>query len=97
MNQTRQPRTVVALLSLNAALLAALLWVQVNGAPLLDRPAAAQERTLPNAGAQRAQIIDQLGALRDSVEACRRLLASGNLRAAVRADPEPPPPREPRS
>jgi hypothetical protein len=71
-------------LTINAVLLAALLWSAVAGRPLFSTEAAAQSRTryaevpnVPNAGEQRAEMVAALKDLKQSVEATNRLLSSG--------------------
>lgn len=90
----RDWRYLNVILTVNALLLAALLWTQIVAKGPVAHPALAQstldERALavPNASNQRQAIIDGLGDVRDSVEATRRLLESGNARVRVTNMPE---------
>ena len=72
-------RLIAVLLTVNALLLAALLWVQVAETPILARPALAQ-RQLPNAGLQRDRMIALLDAIRKSSEETKNILKSGRVK-----------------
>ena len=73
-------RLIAVLLTVNALLLAALLWVQVAGTPILARPALAQRQQLPNAGLQRDRMIAMLDAIRKSSEETKNILKSGRVK-----------------
>jgi uncharacterized membrane protein len=72
-------RLIAVLLTINALLLSALLWVQVAETPLLARPAHAQRQQLPNAGIQRERMLATLEAIRKSVDETRTILKSGRV------------------
>jgi hypothetical protein len=83
----RRRNYLSVILTINAALLAGLLWVQVADQPLLAGEASAQSRTRPplgeppivppNAASQRAEMISELKKLGQSMEAIKRQLDSG--------------------
>ena len=75
------------ILTINAALLAGLVWVQVADRPLLAGEASAQSRTRPpqgeppivppNAASQRHEMVGELKKLGQSLEAIKRQLDAG--------------------
>ena len=78
------------ILTVNAILLATMLWVQVADQPLLAENAVAQRRTkpsnqftFPNDAAQRQKLIEEMRKMGKSVEATRKLIESGKLRVEV--------------
>ena len=73
-------------LTVLAVLLAAQLWTSWTQSPDLIRPAAAQGG-IPDAGAQRQQIVDEIKLLNGKVDDLQSLLVSGKVR--VRAIVEP--------
>ncbi len=73
-------KLIAVLLTVNALLLAALLWVQVAETPILARPALAQRQQLPNAGLQRDRMLATLEAIRKSVDETRTILKSGRVK-----------------
>lgn len=85
----RPSRYLNAILTVNAVLLAVLVWTQVAGHGTLPLPGAreaaaqAQPAGIPNAAAQRQQMIDSLRELRKSVEESNKLLKDGHLRVHV--------------
>lgn len=64
-------------LTVLAVLLAAQLWTSWTASPELTRPAAAQG--IPDAGAQRKQIVDELKLLNSKMEGLQNLLVSGKV------------------
>lgn len=87
----RSPRTLNALLTVNAVLLAAVLSLQLAGGAGFASPADAQVRTryvdrtsgIPNAGAQRNEMIQRLRQIEAQVKATNALLDGGRLRVTV--------------
>jgi uncharacterized membrane protein len=73
-------KLIAVLLTVNALLLAALLWVQVAETPILARPALAQRQQLPNAGLQRERMLATLEAIRKSVDETRTILKTGRVK-----------------
>ena len=71
------------ILTVNALLLAALLWTQVADRPVLAKPAIAEPPSMPNAAEQRQKIINALQDLEQSVSESTRLLESGKLEVQV--------------
>lgn len=78
------------ILTVNAILLATMLWVQVADQPLLAENASAQRRTkpsnqfvFPNDAAQRQKLIEEMKKMSKSMEATRKLIESGKLRVEV--------------
>ncbi|MHC4140335.1 MAG: hypothetical protein ACYSUF_00150 [Planctomycetota bacterium] len=80
---SRAQRVIASLLTVNALLLAGLVWVQIAERPLLATPAVAQQRSLPNAGGQRDQMVALLNEIRKTSEATRRVLETGRVRVEV--------------
>ena len=87
----RQGNYLNVILTVNAVLLAGLVWTQVADTPLLVETASAQNRsrpgrpvpTVPNAGKQRERIAAKLVELKASVDATRGLLESGRIKVEV--------------
>ena len=80
------------ILTVNAMLLAALLWSQLSEQPVLSLPAMAQSAAggvnaddpgIPNAGTQRQKIVEAIQRLEGKVEATNRLLSGGRLKVQV--------------
>ncbi len=86
------------ILTVNAMLLATMLWVQVADNPILAENAIAQRRSnprqstanrgkkpfvFPNDADQRQKQIDEMIKIGKSIEATRKLIESGNLRVEV--------------
>lgn len=77
------------ILTVNAILLATMLWVQVADQPLLAENAVAQRRTkpkkpfVPNDAEQRQKLIVEMQKMGKSMEATRKLIESGKLRVEV--------------
>lgn len=77
------------ILTVNALLLAGLVWVQVADEPLMANTATAQVRSkpteikVPNAAAQRQAIVDELKKTNQSLEALKRTIESGGLQVEV--------------
>jgi hypothetical protein len=88
-------KLIAVLLTVNALLLAAHLWVQVAGTPILARTAMAQRQQLPNAGLQRERMITTLDAIRRSVDETKTILQKGRIKVEV--VPAKPPARDARS
>ena len=86
----RQTRYLNIILTVNAVLLGALLWTALIGRPLLSEPAEAQVRTrftvppnVPNAGAQRAAIVNELREMNALLDSTRDTLLSGRIKVQV--------------
>jgi len=86
----RQSKYLNMILTVNAFLLAGLLWTQVVGGPSFVPEAMAQKRSfgpqvpnVPNAGQQRADIAKSIQKLNESVQAMKRLLESGRIQVQV--------------
>lgn len=84
------------MLTVNAALMTALLWCAVVGSPMLDSRAEAQTftrpsqqnpkfevPTIPNAAKQRYEMVEALRAIERKVDATNQLLSNGRLRVEV--------------
>ena len=79
------------ILTVNAGLIAGLLWTQISGTPLLDRTASAQTRsklgppppTIPNAARQRDAMLQAIRDLAGSVETTNSLLQRGAVKVEV--------------
>lgn len=87
--EMRRKNYLNGILTVNAALLTGLLWVQLAGQPVFSNTAAAQSSRdrspvkVPNAASQRQKIIEELGKLSQSVEAMKRHVESGSLKVEV--------------
>ena len=87
----RQMKYLNTILTVNAVLLAVLLWTQVATTPVLAQPAVAQSRTrpsrtlplLPNAAKQRDTQAALLREIKESVDATRHLLERGGFKVEV--------------
>ncbi|MCA9295215.1 MAG: hypothetical protein KC983_01835 [Phycisphaerales bacterium] len=71
------------LLTVNAALLAMLVLLQLNSGGVQSAQAAPPKGGIPNAGEQRQQMIEQLEAMQANLDAMRKSIASGQLRVTV--------------
>ena len=85
------------ILTVNAILLATMLWVQVADNPILSEDATAQTRSkprgssrgsnkpfvFPNDADQRQKQIEEMIKIGKSIEATRKLIESGNIRVEV--------------
>ena len=82
---SKAQRLITSLLTLNTLLLAGLLWTQIAETPIMAKTAsAAQQRPrLPNAGAQRQQMVVLLNEIRKSVESTKTTLESGRIKVEV--------------
>jgi len=91
-----QGKYLNVILTVNAVLLAGLLWTQVAEQPVLAETAVAQSRSKPsadgkykgsyykpNAAQQRADQMKILEAIQKSVEAQTKLLSSGKVKVEV--------------
>ena len=81
----RQARYLNVILTVNAVLLAALLWTQIAGSSIGSQAVAQQPPTpgIPNAASQRQAIIDSIDKLRASVEDMHATIESGDMRVTV--------------
>ena len=73
-------RLITTLLTVNAILLAGLLWVQLAARPIFAEVAYAQS---PNAGLQREQMMRLLVDVRKAAQATQKVLESGYVRVVV--------------
>lgn len=73
------------ILTVNAALLAALVWVQIADQPILAGNAWAQRgpATMPNAAEQRLRMIHMLEQINKAMTDTRDLLKAGKARVEV--------------
>ncbi|MDZ4754173.1 MAG: hypothetical protein SGJ11_06710 [Phycisphaerae bacterium] len=84
-----------AILTVNAIMVAALVWTHVSDGPsvanasplanalLIQVDGADTTGGVPNAGLQRLQTLNEIRALRDDVQRLELLLASGRIRFGV--------------
>ncbi len=85
----RQQKYLNVILTINAVLLAALVWTQVAERPVLDRTATAQIQSravqprFPNAAQQRSEIVRGLASLQKAVDKNTQILESGRMRVEV--------------
>jgi hypothetical protein len=87
----RKLRYLNAILTVNAVLLGMLVWTQLVGGPLSAmHPAVASAQSssqpvqaVPNAAAQRQQMIEALREMRRTNDATHKLLESGRVRVQV--------------
>jgi hypothetical protein len=83
---TRQGRYLNVILTVNAVLLAGIVWVQLVGVGALATIAHAQKAPdtgIPNAASQRQRIIEELQAMRTSVDAMRKTVEGGKMKVVV--------------
>jgi len=76
------------ILTINALLLASLIWTQVADQPVLATTVEAQSARnppvrVPNAAEQRKRIADEVQALNKTVEATRKMIESGAIKVEV--------------
>ena len=75
------------ILTINAALLAALVWTQVADRPVLAQTASAQSRTQPfqppNSATLLKKNLDEMQAIKKEVAELSALLKSGKVRVEV--------------
>jgi hypothetical protein len=83
----RQGSYLNVILTVNAVLLAGVLWTHVAGTPVLNSTANAQSPVggtgIPNAADQRQKQIEAIRELKVSVDATNKLLTSGKLKVEV--------------
>lgn len=88
----RQGTYLNVILTVNAVLLAGLVWTQVADVPVFAGTAMAQSRSrlsnvpvpnVPNAGKQRERIAAKIMELKASVDETRSLLESGRIKVEV--------------
>jgi hypothetical protein len=84
------------ILTVNAALLTGLLWMQVVGRPLATQamaqgaagdgedPLGGRSPGIPNAGRQREQMIEAMRRIDDNVAALSRTLTNGRIKVDVK-------------
>jgi len=71
-----------SILTVLAVLLALQLWTTWNAAPV-DLASSAHAQGIPDEGAQRKQIIDELKLVNKKVDELKGLLVSGKVRVTV--------------
>jgi len=71
------------ILTVNAVLLAALVWTQVSSAPLGRAAHAEPMLDIPNAGAQRLEMLRELQLLRAQLTVMAEFLDEGELKVRV--------------
>jgi len=83
----RQRKYLNVILTVNALLLAALTWTQIAATPLLASEASADTKRprigVPNAAAQRQDMIRAIRDLQRTNDETRRLLESGKIKVQV--------------
>ncbi|MHC5026981.1 MAG: hypothetical protein ACYTGR_09520 [Planctomycetota bacterium] len=84
----RSRRFLNVILSLNAILLAGLLWASLAGRPIFASQAVAQVRSkpammAPNAADQRATMIREMRNMQHAVDGMSKLLESGRVKVSV--------------
>ena len=82
----RQSKYLNVILTVNAVLLAGLLWTQVVGRTWLSSEAHAQSSQgsgFVNAAEQRQRMIEALNDIKGSVEATRKVVESGKMKVEV--------------
>lgn len=84
----RQGTYLNVILTVNAALLGAVAWMQVAGQPALVQSAVAQGQPdpgagIPNAADQRHKMIEALRELKASVDATKKTIESGKMKVEV--------------
>lgn len=83
----RQSKYLNVILTVNAILLAGLLWTQVAGrAPLTPEAHAQTSQSgtgFVNAAEQRQRMIEALNEIKGSVEATRKMVESGRMKVEV--------------
>ena len=84
----RQSTYLNVILTVNAALLGAVVWTQVAGEPALVQSASAQSARdagegIPNAASQRQKMIEALREIKASVDSMQKALTSGKLKVEV--------------
>ena len=80
-----QGKYLNVILTANAALLSAVVWVQVAGNPLATTAHAQKppETGIPNAASQRQRMIEELQAVRTSVDGMRKTVEGGKMKVVV--------------
>lgn len=82
----RQGTYLNVILTVNAVLLAGLLWTHVASAPVFEQSASAQSKEgvgVPNAADQRQKMIETLRDLKASVDATNKVIQGGKLKVEV--------------
>ncbi len=82
----RQGTYLNFILTVNAVLLAGLVWTQIVETPVATEAIAAdrlKRMTIPNAAEQRKKMIDALAEIKRSADASQRLLESGKVKVQV--------------
>ena len=86
---SRGQRIIASLLTVNAVLLGGLLWVQIAEKPVFAESAYAQRGgQLPNAGAQRDLMIQQLTQIQQATQATQKVLESGTVKVVITQPPK---------
>lgn len=87
---TRQGRYLNIILTVNAILLSALVWMQITGntqsGSFGTQPAFAQSPPtggIPNAGGQRERMISELQAIKSSIETLRKNVEGGKMKVTI--------------
>lgn len=83
--RTSQARFLNVILTVNAVALSAIAWTQLAGAPLSNSAQAQTppEQGIPNAGAQRQRMIQELQGLRESVDSMKKQLDGGKMKVII--------------
>ena len=86
---TKTGRHLNVILTVNAALLSAVLWTQLTGTSGLASQAVGAAQTppkdggIPNAGGQRERMIDELQAIRESIDGLKKTVEGGKLKVTI--------------
>jgi hypothetical protein len=80
-----QGKYLNVILTANAVLLSAVVWVQVAGNPLATTAHAQKppETGIPNAASQRQRMIEELQSMRTSVDAMRKTVEGGKMKVVI--------------
>lgn len=80
-------RYLNVILTVNAALLSVIAWTQLAGGAPWSGSAMAQSpgepQGIPNAGAQRQRMVQELQGLRESVDGMKKQLESGKMKVII--------------
>ena len=82
-------RYLNGILTVLALLLALNLWTAWTATPATDLASTAHAQGIPDEGAQRRDIIDQLKLLNTKADAIQALLSSGQVRVQVAMPQQP--------
>lgn len=87
MRSLRYLNSVLTIIAVLLTLNLYTMWTASPGGELLSASQEAHAQGIPNAGAQRKQIIDELAALQVSVNDLKTTLTNGSVRVVVDSMP----------